>query len=114
VGAAIVLAPLAVLQAPHELPGWKAIASILALGIGGTALAQLVLFRMFRLYGASRTTLVTYLMPPTALLYGAVLLGEPLTVASVGGLAVILAGVALGSGAVTFPRREAAAAAPPA
>jgi drug/metabolite transporter (DMT)-like permease len=116
VGAALVLAPLAVVQAPHDLPGWKAIASIVALGVGGTALAQLVLYRMLRLYGASRTTLVTYLMPPTALVYGLVLLGESLTVASVGGLVVILLGVALGSGAVRLPRRgpEPEPAAPPA
>ena len=92
-------APLAVIQAPHAMPSWEAIASIVALGVAGTALAQLILFRMFRLYGASRTTLVTYLMPPTALLYGMLFLDEPLTLASVGGLAVILAGVGLGSGA---------------
>ena len=96
------------------LPSWEAIASIVALGVAGTALAQLILFRMFRLYGASRTTLVTYLMPPTALLYGMLFLDEPLTLASVGGLAVILAGVALGSGALRLPRREPAPAAPPA
>ncbi len=112
--AAIVLLPLAVIQAPHSMPSWQAIASIVALGIAGTALAQLILFRMFRLYGASRTTLVTYLMPPTALLYGMLFLDESLTVASVGGLAVILAGVALGSGALRLPRREPAPAAPPA
>jgi drug/metabolite transporter (DMT)-like permease len=112
--AAIVLLPFAAIQMPHSMPSWQAIASIAALGIAGTALAQLLLFRMFRLYGASRTTLVTYLMPPTALLYGMLFLDEPLTVASVGGLAVILAGVALGSGALRLPRREPTAAAPPA
>jgi drug/metabolite transporter (DMT)-like permease len=111
VGAAIVLAPFAAFQLPGHMPGWKAIASILALGILGTALAQLLLFRMFRLYGASRTTLVTYLMPPAALFYGAVFLDEPLTIASVGGLVIILAGVALGSGAVTLARRRRAPAA---
>jgi drug/metabolite transporter (DMT)-like permease len=113
-GAAVVLLPLAVIQAPHAMPSWEAIASIVALGIAGTALAQLILFRMFRLYGASRTTLVTYLMPPTALLYGMLFLDEALTLASVGGLAVILAGVALGSGALRLPRREPAPSAPPA
>jgi drug/metabolite transporter (DMT)-like permease len=111
VGAAIVLAPLAAVQAPDHLPGWKAIAAILTLGIVSTAFAQLVLYRMIRLYGASRTTLVTYLMPPTALVYGAIFLGEPLTVASVGGLAIILAGVALGSGAFSLVRRRQAATA---
>jgi drug/metabolite transporter (DMT)-like permease len=112
--AAVVLLPLAVIQAPHAMPSWEAIASILALGIAGTAFAQLILFRMYRLYGASRTTLVTYLMPPTALLYGMLFLDEALTLASVGGLAVILAGVALGSGALRLPRREPAPSAPPA
>jgi drug/metabolite transporter (DMT)-like permease len=114
VGAAVVLAPVAAVQAPHHLPSWEAIAAILALGIAGTALAQLVLFRMLRLYGASRTMLVTYLMPPTALIYGAVFLSEPITVASVGGLVIILAGVALGSGAVSIGRRAVEPAVPPA
>jgi drug/metabolite transporter (DMT)-like permease len=106
VGAAIVLAPFAIVQLPGHLPSWQAIAAILTLGIVSTAFAQLILYRMFRLYGASRTTLVTYLMPPIALVYGAIFLSEPLTVASVGALAIILAGVALGSGAFSLARRR--------
>jgi drug/metabolite transporter (DMT)-like permease len=113
-GAAIVLLPLAVIQAPDAMPSWQAIAAILVLGIVSTAFAQIILYRMFRLYGASRTTLVTYLMPPIALLYGTLFIDEPLTFASVGGLAVILAGVGLGSGAIRLPRREPSPAAPPA
>jgi drug/metabolite transporter (DMT)-like permease len=109
VGGALVLAPLAVAQAPAELPGWKATGSVLALAILGTALAQLILFRTLRLHGSSRLSLVTYLMPPIALAYGAVLLDERLTVGAVGGLALILGGVALGSGALRLPRREPAA-----
>jgi drug/metabolite transporter (DMT)-like permease len=67
---------------------------------------------MLRLHGSARTSLVTYLMPPTALLYGAVLLEEPVTVAAIAGLALILPGVALGSGAVRLPRRAAVAPTP--
>jgi drug/metabolite transporter (DMT)-like permease len=104
-GAALWLLPLAVVDAPSEVPGWEALASVAALAVGGTALAQLVLFRSLRLFGSARTSLVTYLMPPTALVYGAVLLDEPLTAAAIGGLALILGGVALGSGAVRLPRR---------
>jgi drug/metabolite transporter (DMT)-like permease len=48
------------------------------------------------------------LMPPLALVYGAVLLDEPVTAASIGGLALIMLGVGLGSGAVLFARRRAA------
>jgi drug/metabolite transporter (DMT)-like permease len=111
-GAALMLLPFAILQFPTELPSWEAIASVLALTIAGTAVAQLVLFRMLRLHGSARTSLVTYVMPPTALFYGAVLLDEPITVAALAGLALILPGVALGSGAFRLPRRAAVAPTP--
>jgi drug/metabolite transporter (DMT)-like permease len=107
-GGAVVLLPLALVDLPDHTPGWKPVASLAGLTLAGTVLAQLILFRAIRLYGSSRTSLVTYLMPPVALVYGAVLLGEPITAASVGGLALITLGVALGSGAVIFTRRAAA------
>jgi drug/metabolite transporter (DMT)-like permease len=111
-GGAVILLPLGLAQAPSEMPGWESLASVAALAIGGTAFAQLVLYRTLRLHGAARLSLVTYLMPPVALLYGALLLDEPLTAAAVGGLTLILLGVALGSGAVRLPRREPAPATP--
>jgi drug/metabolite transporter (DMT)-like permease len=107
-GGAVALLPLALFDLPDHTPGWKPVASLAALTLAGTVLAQLILFRAIRLYGSARTSLVTYLMPPVALVYGAVLLDEPITVASVGGLALILFGVAVGSGAVLFARRSAA------
>jgi drug/metabolite transporter (DMT)-like permease len=108
IGGALILLPLALAQLPDELPSWEALASVAALAVGATALGQLVLFRMLRLHGSSRTSLVTYLLPPTALLYGAVLLDEPVTIAALTGLALILPGVALGSGALRVGRREPA------
>ena len=42
----------------------------------------------------------------TALIYGALLLGEPLTWEELAGIVLILGGVALGSGAVRLPRRR--------
>jgi drug/metabolite transporter (DMT)-like permease len=97
---ALILLPVALLQLPDEMPGWKALGSVAGLAIGGTAIAQLVLFRMLRLHGSSRTSLVTYLLPPVALAYGVLLLDEPLTGAALAGLALILPGIALGSGAL--------------
>jgi drug/metabolite transporter (DMT)-like permease len=103
---ALVLTPFALFQLPAETPSLEATASVLALALAGTALAQLVLFRMLALHGSSRLSLVTYLMPAFALLYGTALLDEQLTLSMLGGLALILGGVALASGAVRLRRRE--------
>jgi drug/metabolite transporter (DMT)-like permease len=97
-GGALVLLPFALVQLPDDVPSGKTIGSVVALAVLGTALAQLVLYRMLRLHGSSRLSLVTYLLPPVALFYGALLLDEPLRPAALGGLALILAGVAVGSG----------------
>ena len=102
---AIVLLPWGMTQLPSHAPGWKSIASLLALALAGTAFAQLLLFHMLRVHGAARVSLVTYLMPPFALFYGATILDEPLRWSALAGLALILLGVALGSGAVLLRRR---------
>ena len=96
---ALILLPFALLQFPDELPSWKATGSIVALGVLATAVALLFFYRMLNLYGAARSSLVTYLLPPTALLYGVLILDEEITLNAALGLVLILAGVALGSGA---------------
>ena len=111
-GAAL-LTPLAIAQAPHDLPSWKAIASLLGLSVLGTAVALVLYYRMLAAYGASRASLVTYLVPLTALVYGTLLLDEPLTANAVGGLVLILGGVALGSGIVRLSGRGAVVPAAP-
>jgi len=107
VGAAVVLLPLGVAQAPHAWPGWEPVAAVLALAVFGTALAQLLWFRLLAGYGSARSTLVSYLLPAVALVYGSVFLDEPLNLAKVGGFALILLGVILAAGALRLPRRAA-------
>ena len=106
--ATLTLLPFALLQAPTSMPDTDAILSLLALALLGTALAQLVLYRMLNRFGARSVSLVTYLMPGFALVYGALLLDEAITPAALAGLGLILAGVALGSGGL---RRATAATA---
>ena len=106
IAAAVSLLPFAVLQRPTAMPDTDAILSLLALALLGTALAQLVLYRTIRLYGGRRMSLVTYLMPAFALVYGALLLDEPITVFVLAGLALILGGVALGSGGSRAASRQ--------
>jgi drug/metabolite transporter (DMT)-like permease len=113
--ATLVWLPVGVAEAPGHTPGWKTIGSVVALGIPGTALAYLLFFGLITNAGAAYTSLVTYLIPPIALAYGAVFLDERFGASAFGGLALILAGVALGTGAIrlrrlagVFPARPAA------
>jgi drug/metabolite transporter (DMT)-like permease len=98
--ATLVTLPLGLSELPNEAPSWKAIGSIVALGAVGLSIAYLLYFTLIAGAGAPYAALVTYLVPALALLYGAVFLGEPVTATAVGGLALILAGVALGTGTV--------------
>jgi drug/metabolite transporter (DMT)-like permease len=96
--------PIGLFQLPSHMTSWKVTASVLTLGIAGTGLAYILYYGLISGAGASRAILITYLVPTFAVFYGAVLLGEPVTAAAVGGLALVLAGVGLGTGAVRLGR----------
>jgi drug/metabolite transporter (DMT)-like permease len=104
--AAIAALPAGVLLAPHDVPGWKTFASIAVLGLVATAFAYLLYFTIIAGAGPAYAALVTYLVPPIALAYGAIFLDERFGAAAFAGLALILLGVALG----TRRRRTVAAA----
>jgi drug/metabolite transporter (DMT)-like permease len=104
----LVMLPFALARLPDSV-GWKSLASVVVLGVVGTGLAQLIVNRLIGQYGPARSMLVNYLLPGFALLYGAAILGEPLTGAKLGGLALILVGVTLASGIVVWGRRATAA-----
>jgi drug/metabolite transporter (DMT)-like permease len=96
VGALLTL-PAAVATAPASFPGTRATLAMLTLGVVGTALAFVIFYKLIAEVGAGRASLVSYLAPGVALLYGALLLDEQITVAAIVGLALILGGVALAS-----------------
>jgi drug/metabolite transporter (DMT)-like permease len=110
--AAIAVAPAGIVQAPHDNPGWKALGSIVVLGVVCTAAAYLLFFTIIVRAGAGYAALVTYLVPPVALAYGALFLDEGVGIAALIGLVLILGGVALGTRRTTTLRRAAAAEAP--
>jgi len=110
IAGALVLLPFGLVQLPAHVPGWKPIASVLALGVAGTALGTLLYYRLVALHGSTRASLVVYLLPPFALVYGAVLLDESLSAQKLVGMTLILAGVAVGSGVFGWARRPAAVA----
>lgn len=108
----LVIVPFGIAQGPAELPGWEAIASVAMLGLLGTAIGLLLYLYLLEQHGSSRASLVVYLLPVTALFYGAVFLEEPIRLTAIVGLVLILGGVALGSGVVRPMRRRQPVPAP--
>ena len=92
VGAALTL-PVAAATAHGSAPGLRAVLAVLALGVVGTALAFVIFYRLIAEVGAGRASLVSYLAPGVALVYGAALLDEHVGWAAVLGLGLILGGV---------------------
>jgi drug/metabolite transporter (DMT)-like permease len=94
--------PAGIVQAPHHWPGWKPVVSVIVLGIPLLGFAYLLFFALITGPGAAFASLVTYLIPPIALTYGSIFLGEHFGALAFGGLALILGGVSLGTGAVAL------------
>ncbi|BDG60413.1 DMT family transporter [Caldinitratiruptor microaerophilus] len=92
-GAATVLLPLAGATLPDAWPGPAAVYSILGLSFLCTAVAYLIYFPLIARVGPTRTLSVTYLVPVSGILWGAIFLGEPITPGMVGGLVLILVSV---------------------
>jgi drug/metabolite transporter (DMT)-like permease len=113
-GASLLMLPGGVAQWPTDVPSAKVLASVAVLGVIGTGLAYVLYYALLAGPGASYSILVTYLVPAIALGYGVALLGEPLTVAAVAGLALVLLGVALGTGTLRLRRPRVAATETPA
>jgi drug/metabolite transporter (DMT)-like permease len=88
---ALLLVPAAV-EHPSGTPTTEAIVAVVALGVFCTGLAFLCFYRLIADVGPARASLVAYVAPIVAVLIGVVFLSESLTLASVAGIALILAG----------------------
>lgn len=95
---ALMILPLAALQIPNRFPSLEATGSIVTLAILGTSLATLMYYWLLSHVGATRTMLVTYLLPGFALVWGALFLQEPVRLPAVAGLLLILVGITITSG----------------
>jgi drug/metabolite transporter (DMT)-like permease len=88
----IVLLPLIVTRLPSSIPSPGVIASLLVLGLICTALALPTFFALIAEVGAGRGTVITYVNPAVSVLLGVTLLREPLTIATIVGFLLIIAG----------------------
>jgi drug/metabolite transporter (DMT)-like permease len=92
----IVLPLVLLLDQPWTLPALTPDAWIAVLGLGllSTGLAYVIFFALLSSAGATNLSLVTLLVPVSALLLGHVVLAEPITWQAVAGMALIGAGLA--------------------
>ncbi|WP_238161827.1 DMT family transporter [Kribbella antibiotica] len=110
-----IVAPLVTRQlppAPWSLSP-EVLGSVLALGAVGSGIAFVLNMRNIRLIGASRSAMVTYLMPVFSILVGVLILREHITWYQPVGGVVVLLGVAISQGVFSFRRRPAVVAPEP-
>ena len=77
---------------PREPMTWLAVSWM---GIIGMGLAVQVWFYLINNWGATKTSMVTYVFPPSAVALGVIFLGEPLTMELLVGGALIIGGIIL-------------------
>jgi drug/metabolite transporter (DMT)-like permease len=92
VASTILLLPPALLTAPEAAPGLGPVAAVAVLGVLGTGIAFVIFYGLIGSVGPARAFLVTYIAPGFAVVYGALLLSEAVTIATLAGLALILSG----------------------
>ena len=91
-----VMVPLALwLEGLPDAPAQAALWGVVYLGLFPTALATIILVTVINSAGPSFLSLVNYQVPVWAVVFGVVLLGEPLPGRFVGALALILLGLAI-------------------
>lgn len=78
----------------QPLPGPAAWGALLGIALLSTSVAYIVFFDLLARNGATNLTLVTFLVPISALLLGAVVLDEAVTWNALAGMALIAAGLA--------------------
>ncbi len=72
-----------------------AVVAVVWLGLLGSGLAYLILFRLLSRIGATATSQLAYLLPVVGIITGALMFGEQVDARIIGGTALILGGVTL-------------------
>jgi drug/metabolite transporter (DMT)-like permease len=98
IGFALVIASVLAwtLDGPIGVPARAdALFAVIWLGLFGSGLAFLTFFRLLGRWGATRSSMVAYLIPVFGLILGAAVLAEPIDARLVLGTALVIGGIAL-------------------
>jgi drug/metabolite transporter (DMT)-like permease len=107
-GACFIIIPMAlwVDGVPSTALNLTTTASIAFLAIPATAIAYLLYYRALRLAGSSNLSLVTLLVPPMAVFWGWLVLGERLSTSAYAGFALIALGMMIIDGRLFSRKRR--------
>jgi drug/metabolite transporter (DMT)-like permease len=89
---ALMTLPFALLDLPADSPGGGAIAAVTVLGVLGTGISFVIYYELIGTVGPAKASLVAYVAPGFAVIYGVALLGESFTLATAVGLVLIVGG----------------------
>jgi drug/metabolite transporter (DMT)-like permease len=111
VSGVVLLTPVAVIWSTHQGVnlGVDSGLSLLALGVLGTGFAYVLYLWFLTQVGPVKGSLITYIVPVTGLALGWAVLDEALSLTAIGGLALIVSGIALVSRAASRQPRPAQA-----
>lgn len=100
--ATLLALPLAISESPNALPDATAIGAAAVLGLVCTGAAYLLQFKLFADLGPTRGLTVTFLIPVFGVIWGVTFLNEPIGWSLFGGGLLILTGIALVTGFLSF------------
>lgn len=108
-GATLGLALPAMWLWPAQMPGARAWAALLAVGVLCTGIAYVLYFRLIENAGPARALAVTFVLPVFAVFYGVLFLEESVTGWMLVCGVVIVCGTALSTGLLRLPSRQRSA-----
>jgi drug/metabolite transporter (DMT)-like permease len=95
--AAIIYVPIVTILGswPTEVPSVAVVGSVLGLGVICSALAFVLMFALVGEIGPMRMSTITYVNPAVAIIAGAIVLGEKITIVTVIGFVLVIGGAYL-------------------
>ena len=100
-GGAVILLPLSLLidhPWTYPMPGWEVWGSFAMIALANTAFAYFIYYKLIATTGVTFVSLCTFIIPPLALVLGAVALHEHIALNAIIGMAVIALGLAVNDG----------------
>jgi drug/metabolite transporter (DMT)-like permease len=113
IASASLLIPIALIWdgVPTAMPSTQSITALLILAVFCTAIAYILYYQLIDSVGATKSSMVSFLIAPFGVVYGSVFLQEPINPNSIAGLVIIIVGIAIAGGSwrAILPKRPTSA-----